>query len=402
MIPMSLAEIRNAVSGKIIQGDPKSKITDISIDSRTINPGDMFVAIIGERFDGHSFIPEAVSKGARALIVDHSIKAYPGVGIILVEDTTRALQDLARYHRMLIKGLTVIGITGSAGKTTTKDMIASVLKEKYNVTKTRGNLNNYYGLPLTLLSLDGDEEIAVLEMGMSKLGEIELLASISKPDIGVITNVGPTHLENLKTVGNVARGKRELIEGLPTNGLAILNYDNKYVRDMKDYVEGKKVIYYGFSPEADVYAEHIKVDEKNKNISFIAHYKTEKERITLQKPGKHNVYNALAAIAVARYLRVDWGGIKNGLYNIDLSSLRWDVRDLGNEITLINDTYNANPLSMKAAIEATFDIAQERVITVLGGMLELGDMEEKAHVDLGRYVAERNVDVLITVGELGR
>ncbi len=399
---MNIGEIRDAVSGKIVQGNPKVFIESVSIDSRTLEPGELFIAIIGEQHDGHRFIPDAVSAGARALIVDRSVKAYPGVAIIIVEDTTRALQQLAHYYRMQFSRLKVVGVTGSAGKTTTKDMIAGILQEEFKVSKTPGNLNNYYGLPLTLLELEGDEDVAVLEMGMSRLGEISLLADIASPQVGVITNVGPTHLESLETVANVAQGKRELIEGLPEDGIAVLNYDNSYVRKMEDYFQGKEIIYYGLNSNADIYARDITFDEEKGLTSFQVDYQGDRAEIILDKPGEHNVYNALAAIAVARKYGMDWEKINSGLAKTELSSLRWDVRRLKGDKILINDTYNANPLSMQAAVNAARDTARDRVIVVLGAMLELGSQEEEAHLELGEFIVGRGVDILLVVGELGR
>jgi UDP-N-acetylmuramoyl-tripeptide--D-alanyl-D-alanine ligase len=398
MRTLKIEEIRDAVSGKIIQGDPKKEINKICIDSRKISAGDLFIGIIGERFDGHIFINDAVKKGTKAIIVDRSIKAYPGVAIILVKDTTKALQDLSHYYRLSFNNLKIIAVTGSAGKTTTKDMIASILKTQFKVLKTQGNLNNYYGLPLSLLSLNGNEDIAVLEMGMSQLGEIKLLTEISLPEIGVITNVGPTHLEYLKTVNNVAQGKRELIEGLPENGIALLNFDNKYVREMENYFQGKKLIYYGLDNDADIYAENIEIDEQKRLTTFKVHYLNDEEDILIERPGLYNVYNALPAIAIARELGVYWENIKNALRNIELSSLRFDIKEMKNDITIINDTYNANPLSMQASINAMMDIAKGRSIAVLGDMLELGSHEIQAHIDLGKFLAEVGVNILITVG----
>lgn len=403
MKPMNLIEIEKAVSGSLVQGEPRARVSGVSIDSRTVKEGELFIAIIGERFDGHSFITEAVKKGARALIVDREIETKSGVGIIRVNDTTVALQDLARYYRHKFAELKVIAITGSAGKTTTKDMISTLLGRKFKIRKTPGNLNNYYGLPLTLLGLEGDEDIAVLEMGMSRLGEIRLLAGIARPEIGVITNVGPTHLETLGTIENVARGKSELIEALPEEGTAILNYDDPLVRQMKDSFQGEKVIYYGLTAGADLYANSISISGEEGAISFDLTYWDERlEKLTLNKPGRHNLYNALAAIAVAREFGVDWLEIREGLKSIALSSLRWDVTRLENGTIIINDTYNANPLSMRAAIDATLEIAEERIITVLGAMLELGAEKENAHLELGRYLRKQGVNLLITVGEEGK
>ena len=399
MEKLSIKEIRKAVDGKIVQGNPDEEIDNVCIDSRKLKADDMFFAIIGERFDGHSFLDEAVNKGAKALIVDRSIKAYPKVSIIRVKDTTEALQNLAHYNRMRYDNLKIIGVTGSVGKTTTKDMISWVLKQKYNVLKSQGNFNNHYGLPLSLLSLKGDEDFAVLEMAMSNIGEISRLAEIARPEIGVVTNVGPAHLKNLDNVANVAEAKKELIEGLPENGLAILNYDNEYVRKMNTAFKGKEVIYYGLDSSADIYANEIFTDEKNKNINFTVNYKNKKMKITLNKPGRHNIYNALAAIALARKLNIEWDIIKESFTNLNFSSLRLDIKE-GKDFNVINDTYNANPLSMKAAIDVLMDIHQERTIAVLGDMLELGPQKEEAHFEVGRYLAENGVDILITVGEL--
>ena len=399
MEKLSIKEIRKAVEGKIVQGNPGAVIESVCIDSRKLKPDDMFFAIIGEHFDGHSFLDEAVNKGAKALVVDRSVKAYPGISIIRVKDTTKALQNLAHYNRMRYNNLKVIGVTGSVGKTTTKDMISWVLKHKYKVLKSKGNYNNHYGLPLSLLSMNGKEEIAVLEMAMSNLGEIKELSNIAKPEIGVVTNVGPAHLKNLDNVANVAEAKKELIESLPENGIALLNYDNKYVREMNEAFKGEKVVYYGLDQEADIYADKIITDEKNKNIKFDVHYKDKKTEIILNKPGRHNIYNALSAIAIAREFDIEWDIIKESFRDLNFSSLRLDIKEKYG-YTIINDTYNANPLSMKAAIDVLLDIYEKRSIAVLGDMLELGPQKKEAHFEIGKYLAENNVDILITVGEL--
>ncbi|MGM0436878.1 MAG: UDP-N-acetylmuramoyl-tripeptide--D-alanyl-D-alanine ligase [Bacillota bacterium] len=400
MEELSIKKIREAVGGKIVQGNPEAKVKNVCIDSRILKEEDLFIAIIGERFDGHSFIEEAVNKGAKAVIVDRSIKPYPNLSIIRVKDTTEALQDLAHFNRMRYKDLKVVGVTGSVGKTTTKDMLAWVLKQKYKVLKSEGNYNNHYGLPLSLLSLEGDEDIAVLEMAMSNIGEIKKLAEIAKPEIGVVTNVGQAHLENLDNVANVAEAKKELIEGLPEKGLAVLNYDNDYVRKMDSAFTGKKIIYYGLQDSADIYASNIKHNYENKNIEFELFFKDEKKDIVINKPGEHNIYNALAAISIAREFDVDWDLIKESFKNLDFSSLRLDIREK-DDFTVINDSYNANPLSMKAAIDVLKDISKKRSIAVLGDMLELGPKKEEAHYEVGKYLAKKNIDILITVGDLG-
>lgn len=394
--------IAKSISGELIQGFPEQEITGVSIDSRSIKEGEVFFAIRGENFDGHDFIIECIEKGARALVVEKIIDIVgegKNITVIKVEDSTKALQELAKAYRLLLKGLKVIAITGSAGKTTTKDIIAALLGKRYRTRKTRGNLNNHYGLPLTLLDFDGDEEIAVLEMGMSQLGEISLLAEIAKPEIGVITNVGETHLESLISVENVAKGKSELIKALPADGIAVLNYDNEYVREMSRVFPGKKIIYYGLTGEADLYADNI-VSTRT-GMEFDVHCGNEVEKLKLDRMGLHNVYNTLAAIAVARHLGISWQEIKEGLLDVEYSSLRWDVQERDGVI-IINDAYNANPLSMEASITAAREMRGKRLILALGAMLELGEREEPAHLRLGEYVCENKADLLITVGETAR
>ncbi len=405
MKPIKVDEITKAVRGDLIQGDRELIIERLATDSREVKDGDLFLPLTGENHDAHKFIPEAVKNGATALIVDKKIQGIneidSGLTVIKVRNTNQALQDLAYYYRKSFKNLKVIGITGSAGKTTTKDMVATVLQEQFKVLKTEGNLNNYFGLPLTLLKLTGEEDIAVLEMGMSDLGEIRLLTEIAAPQVGVITNVGTTHLESLGTVENVARGKFELIAGLPEEGIAILNYDNKFVRQMGENFHGQKVIYYGMTRDADLYAERVESIKGDPGISFKVYYQGEEEVINVSKPGKHNIYNALATIAVARELNISWDNIRRGLMNLELSELRMDIKEL-NDTVIINDTYNANPISMKAGLEVLNDIAQKRKIAVLGAMLELGPREEEEHLLLGKYLVKKGINILITVGKIGQ
>ncbi len=399
MKSLKIDYIVDSIEGEIIQGNTDSEIKGVSIDSRTINTGELFFAIIGEKNDGHNYIAEAIRNGATAVVVDRKVEVNNNITVIKVKDTTHALQELARAYRLLLKHLKVVAITGSAGKTSTKDMIASLLEEKYKTKKTKGNLNNYYGLPLTILGFNGDEEVAVLELGMSALGEIKLLSSIAKPDIAVITNVGETHLETLGSIENVAKGKSELIASLASNGIAVLNYDNDYVREMKRVFNGKKIIYYGLSSEADIYADDI-INLSSSSVDFTIHYHGETVKLNIDRPGRHNVYNAISAIAVARLLELNWENIKAGFSNVEYSALRWDVKKSNNGITIINDTYNANPLSMEAVIEAVCSMEGNRIIVALGAMLELGDREKEAHLELGQYLKNMQIDTLLTVGEI--
>ncbi len=401
MKPLKIYEIEKAINGKIIRGNPDLVVDNICTDSREVKNGDLFLPLKGEKHDAHKFIAEAVKKGADCVIIDRELKYKCNSALIKVEDTNKALQTFAHYYRNKFKNLTVVAITGSSGKTTTKDMIASILERKYNIIKTEGNLNNYFGLPLTLLQLTGKEDMAVLEMGMSELGEIKLLTEIAEPAIGVVTNVGPTHLEFLKTVKNVARGKSELIAGLTGDGIAVLNYDNKYVREMNRVFTGKKIVFYGLNNKADIWAEDIKIDKNKFTTNFILNYRNEKREIKIYKSGKHNVYNALAAIGVARELKVDWYNIKSGLMSNKYSKMRQEIKQF-NDYIIINDTYNANPMSVKAALAVLQEIAGERKIAVLGSMLELGVQEQEVHREIGKYITHSDIDVLITIGELGQ
>ncbi len=398
MQELSIRQIKEAVSGKITQGDPESLVTDVSIDSREVMPGDIFIPIIGKNNDGHNFIEEAVNNGADAVIVDRAVKSYPHLAIILVKDTTRALQDLAHYYRMRFFDLKVIGVTGSAGKTTSKDMIAAVIAERYDILKTGGNYNNHIGLPLTLFKLSGKEDFAVLEMGMSGLGEIKLLSNIAFPKYGVVTNVGPAHLKQLGSVTKVAEAKSELIESLPKDGTAFLNYDDNNTRKMAENFPGRTV-FFGFQAGADYQAVKSEYITEESRHYFTVLNSNKKYDFYLRKPGQHNIYNALPAVAIGFEMGLNKEEIQNGLDRIKYSSLRMDIFELENKSIIINDTYNANPLSMRAALDVLSDLNGRRKIAVLGGMLELGERKSSAHFKIGDYLYQQDYDILLTVGQ---
>ena len=401
MLSLKLKEIVEAVDGKTLQGNPDQVVNNMTIDSRRVKPGDLFFAIVGENNDGHNFIPEAVDNGARVVITSRSIKPYSGLAIILVRDTTQALQDLASFVRKKIDNLQVIGITGSAGKTTTKDIIASILSEEKRVLKSKGNYNNEYGLPLSLLELDGNEDIAILEMAMRNRGDISRLVEIARPDIGVITNIGPAHLENLKTIENVASAKAELLDGLSSDGIAVLNYDDEYIREMvNSYGDLEKITVSLKNQNVDYYADQIEYIKNGEESRFRVHEGDNNYILEMDRAGEHNIYNALAAIAVARVLEINWDSIKNGIKDIEVTELRQEIRKIDG-IRIINDSYNANPLSMKAGIDSLLNIEGIRKIAVLGAMLELGRIENAAHKEIGKYLYKNGIDVLIGVGSMG-
>lgn len=401
MLSLKVKEIVEAVEGKILQGDPEQVFSNLTIDSRRVKPGDIFLAIIGENHDGHNFIPEAIDNGAKVIITSRTIKPYSGVAIILVRNTTKALQDLAHYIRNTLSNLLVVGITGSAGKTTTKDILASIIEQNKKVIKSPGNYNNDYGLPLTLLELDGDEEVAILEMAMRHKGDIARLTEIAEPDIGIITNIGAAHLENLKTVENVARAKEELLEGLTKEGFAALNYDDEYIRDMIPRFPDLEIDLISLEDEnVDFYADSIEVIKEGEETKFTIHHGDFSCEVKMNRVGKHNIYNALSAVAVAKKLRISWNNVRLGLQKIKVTGLRQEIRKIDG-IKIINDTYNANPLSMKAGIDSLKDMDSNRRIAVLGAMLELGPVEDAAHKEIGKYLHRQDIDVLVAVGKIG-
>ncbi len=401
MLSLSLREIAGAVEGKIVQGNPEKKFNNVTIDSRRVKPGDIFVAIIGDNNDGHEFIPEAVENGARMIISARSIKAYSNVAILQVKDTTGALQKLAGYNRRQIEDLKVIGVTGSAGKTTTKDMIFSVVNTCCRALKSPENYNNEYGLPLTLLELEGDEEVAVLEMAARYKGDIKLLAEIARPQFGVLTNIGAAHLENFGSIENVAETKKELVEGLIGPSVAVLNLDDEHIREVcREFTDIQAVTVSMQDEEADYFAFDLNFLSGGKWSQFKLREKSSGKTVEIEvnRSGEHNIYNALFAAAVARSLNIDWDDIIEGLSNVEVTELRQEIRKI-NGTRIINDTYNANPLSMRAALEFLTQIEGDRKIAVLGAMLELGGFERVAHQELGRYITELDIDLLITVGK---
>ena len=371
-----------------------------SIDSRTVGPGELFFAVKGERLDGHDFVEAALEKGAVASVVrKDQLHRYPVKSRLLaVDDTLVALQTLATAVRKLW-GKPVVGVTGSAGKTTTKEAIAHVLSSHWRVLKSEGNFNNHFGLPLMLLKIEPEHEVAVIEMGMSHAGEIRALAKIAQPEIGVVTNVGPVHLEFFDSIAGIARAKYELIESLPATGTAVLNADDEYVSQFGRDFKGK-VITYGARPAADVRSENVRTcGAEGSEFDVVVAGTREHARLPLV--GEHNVLNALAAVAV---------GLARGLKAADavavLATLappdkRGQVLQLGN-ITVINDCYNSNPKALHAMVDALAAMKAGRRIVVAGEMLELGPVGEEMHRAAGRHVAEKKIDVLLGVRGLAQ
>ncbi len=371
-----------------------------SIDSRTIRPGELFFAVIGERLNGHDYVDQAFEKGGIAAVVqkNEAARYRDNSRLLAVDDTLLALQNLATAVRRLW-GKRLVAVTGSAGKTTTKEAIAHVLSTKFRVLKSEGNFNNHFGLPLMLLKLEPEHDIAVIEMGMSHSGEIAALANIARPDIGVVTNVAPVHLEFFDSIEGIASAKRELIESLPSDGTAILNADDEYVSKFGKSFRGKTVTY-GTNPSADVRAENIE-PQGSAGTTFDVVAAGQRERVRLPLIGSHNVLNALAAISVALQCGVSVFDSTKALSALTAPPKRGEVIQLGN-ITVINDCYNSNPKALEAMVNALAGMPAKRRIVVAGEMLELGPTAEEAHRTSGRHMAERQIDVLLGVRGLAQ
>ncbi len=386
---LSLAQVGEA-TGAQFDGLPHSveniDVQGWSIDSRTVAPGDLFFALKGEHFDGHQFVAEVLEKGAAAAIVSEDVTA---VGAVLkVDDTLAALQKLAHWARVRWNR-PVVAVTGSAGKTSTKDIIAALLAVRLRVGKTVGNFNNHIGLPLTLLRIADDAEVAVVEMGMNHAGEIRQLAAIAEPQFGVVTNVGYAHVENFASIEGVAAAKRELIEGLAPGGTAVLNADDERALQFRES-HGGPAITYGFSAHADVRATEVEINPDGSN--FIVNEVRFHSKLT----GRHAVSNILAGLAVASLFGIPLDGLVEAVAQLSPGKMRGE-RLLWNGIVVLNDSYNSNPEAARNMIDVLKAEPAGRRIAVLGEMLELGAMAEELHRDLGNYVVHSGIDVLIAI-----
>ena len=387
---MKIEEILNVTNGKLICGDKNIEVNKFEIDTRNVNEGDIFVAIKGENTDGNLYYKDAVKKGAICLL-DKMPDEKVG-NIILVEDTIKALQNLAEYKRKQYD-IPVVAITGSVGKTSTKDLVASVMAEKFNVLKTQGNYNNGIGLPLTILRLK-NEDAMVVEMGMNHFGEISLLSKIAKPTLAIITNVGTAHIGNLGSRENILKAKLEILEGLQGNTV-IINNDNDLLSKWAEKDDKYNVITYGITNnQSNFVAKNIKSYE-NQSV-----FEVEDESITVPVGGEHFVLNSLCAIAVGKYFEIPMEKIKQGIAKFELTKKRMEINDTKLGAIIINDSYNANYDSMKAAIQYLESIKNRRKIAVLGDMKELGEYSEELHKEVGELI--ENIDILITVGDLAK
>ena len=379
--------------------DQEAVATGYSIDSRTLNPGDLFIALQGERFDGHDYVRAALEKQAVAALVQKGRKVEADPARLLhVEDTLRALQSLGAAARRLW-GKQLMAVTGSVGKTTTKEILAHILMSRYRVMKSSGNLNNHIGLPLQLLKLEPEHDVAVVEMGMNHAGEIHFLGTLAHHDMAVVTCVAPVHLEFFKSVADIAHAKYEIIETLHPGGVAVLNADDEYVRQFGRDFHGK-VVTFGLRHPADVCAQNVSINGMD-GSSFDLVIAGVREPVTLPLLGEHNIYNALAATAAALEKGISPSQAAAALGTMQPGEKRGQMLEI-HGAKIINDSYNSNPKALRSMIDTLASMPAQRRILVAGEMLELGPTGDKLHHDVGRYAAEKNITWVIGVRGLAK
>ena len=403
MRELTIKDIIEATNGKLIIGKKENKCGKICRDTRIVKNGDIYVGIKGENFDGNTLWKQAFENGAGTIIVQdvdfekENLEQYNNKNIIKVEDTVKAISDIARFKRELYgKDFPVVGVTGSVGKTSTKDIISNVVSQKYKTLKTHGNSNNSIGLPFTIFNLE-DHEAAVIEMGMNHFGEIETLTKIAKPTISVITNVGTSHIGNLGSREGILKAKLEILEGMDKK-ILVINNDNdmlhKYYLEKPDNVE---IHTFGIENESDVMAEDINLKENSSE--FVCNLNGEKFKVYVPVGGIHFVYNALCAITVGTLLNLSIDEMINGIQTFELTKKRMDITNLKNGVTIINDSYNASFESMQASLKYLAGLNNKRKIAVLGDMFELGEFSKELHEKVGIEVEKDKIDILICSGD---
>jgi UDP-N-acetylmuramoyl-tripeptide--D-alanyl-D-alanine ligase len=392
----TISQVAQATQGRILAGDASTRCIGISADTRTVSADNLFVALCGERFDAHQFLPQAKAAGALAAVVENTAHAPQDLACIQVANTLHALGDLAHAHRLRFL-IPVVGITGSYGKTTTRALMAAALGARLNVLSTAGNFNNEIGLPMTLFGLNETHECAVLEMAMRGLGQIKYLAEVAAPTVGVVTNIGPQHIELLGSLDNIARAKAELIEALPADGVAVLPADDESSKFLAERAPCR-IVTFGSSERADYRVSEAVTSGDGRILFRINNPHGESCTLALPMPGAHNAINAAAALAVAGTLDVPLADATRALEQVEVPGARMRVMKSGG-MTIINDCYNAGPTSMRAALQTLHDFpADGRRVAVLGTMKELGPWSQDEHRKLGEQ-AGAYVRVLMGVGE---
>lgn len=395
MKKLTMKQIETGTGGRIICGDDTLIVEKICTDSRKAEKGDLFFALIGDNHDAHKYLPQVSEAGCSCVVISDAEKCPEGVTAVLVDDTTKALQQLASWY---LKQLDIrkIAVTGSTGKTSTRDLTYYVCSEKFKTQKNVGNLNNHLGVPLTILSFDEDIQVGILEMGMDKFGEIDLLADIVRPDIGLITNIGMSHIENLGSRDGIFKAKMELTHYFDENSVLIASRDEEYLNE--DRINGSyRLVTAGCDGNSNYIISHID-DFGAEGIQFNLEHNGQMQHFSLPVPGRHNAFNAALAVAAGAELGISMEEAARGLAKTQLTDKRLTVRGK-NGIKIIDDTYNASPDSMKAAIDVLMKTRGIRNVAILGDMFELGEGSKLQHELIGRYAAERNVELLIAIGE---
>ena len=397
MLELNLQEIVKATKGALLKEADVKEIKAVSTDTRKIEEGTMFIALKGENFNGNNYVLDAFNKGAKIAIVDE-VKCdlnelKEDVALIKVQNTGRALMDLAKFYREKL-GLKVVGITGSAGKTSTKDLVAAVLSDKYKVFKTKGNFNNEIGLPLMILELDSTYDVAILEMGMRGLGQIKELAEIASPDLGIITNIGISHIEILKTRENILKAKMEIATFFDKNNTLVVCGNDDFLGALPE--AEYKIVKTGVGENFKIGAKNIALEELSSKFTV---YDGEKEEeFSLDMPGEHNISNLMLGIAIAKELGVSFEEMKRGLKNIEATSMRLELIKKDG-FSILNDCYNSSPVAVKSAIDVMKNIEGKRRIAVLGTMRELGHKSEEAHMEIGKYAKENGIEKVLCFGD---
>ena len=397
MLELNLQEILKATKGALLKEADVKEIKAVSTDTRKIEEGTMFIALKGENFNGNNYVLDAFNKGAKIAIVDE-VKCdlnelKEDVALIKVQNTGRALMDLAKFYREKL-GLMVVGITGSARKTSTKDLVAAVLSYKYKVFKTKGNFNNEIGLPLMILELDSTYDVAILEMGMRGLGQIKELAEIASPDLGIITNIGISHIEILKTRENILKAKMEIATFFDKNNTLVVCGNDDFLGALPE--AEYKIVKTGVGENFKIGAKNIALEELSSKFTV---YDGEKEEeFSLDMPGEHNISNLMLGIAIAKELGVSFEEMKRGLKNIEATSMRLELIKKDG-FSILNDCYNSSPVAVKSAIDVMKNIEGKRRIAVLGTMRELGHKSEEAHEEIGKYAKENGIEKVLCFGD---
>jgi len=399
MVELRLNQLVNKMDGHLLQGSPALSFHEFNIDSRMTKPGELFFALVAER-NGHDFILQAAQKGAAGAVISQDIHPpHNQFALVRVDDTILALQKLAK-EVLAEHDVQIVGITGSIGKTTTKEFAAALLDPPFKVLKSEGSYNNHIGLPLSILKLQEDHDIAVLEMGMNHAGEIKRLTEIASPQIALITNIQPVHLEFFKSLEDIAMAKKEILDGMDSDGRVVLNGDDKWVMRIAEAWKGEKILF-GLSTNCDVHAKDIRI-EGFKGMSFELYYGGKKERITLPFFYQTTLFNYLAAVALCYAFALPFEDILAKTRSLELYKMRGTVLHLEQDMTLIDDSYNSNPVALQYILKNVAQLPGQRKVAVLGDMLELGEQSEKYHRLAGEQVVKYGFDFLVTVGTLSR